>query len=117
MFNHGEAMWGFDVSPDGKQIVFDRSRNASDIVLIELPDDMSATLSSPRSRSPDDARMPAKAMDVAVSRRRFTWTTTTGMGEAGILSPTDRVELIDGEIVSMTPIRSSARSERRSHEP
>jgi Tol biopolymer transport system component len=36
-FNHGEAMWGFDVSPDGKQIVFDRARNASDIVLIELP--------------------------------------------------------------------------------
>jgi Tol biopolymer transport system component len=36
-FNHGEAMWGFDVSPDGKQIVFDRARNASDIVLIDLP--------------------------------------------------------------------------------
>jgi Tol biopolymer transport system component len=30
-------MWGFDVSPDGKQIVFDRARNASDIVLIDLP--------------------------------------------------------------------------------
>jgi hypothetical protein len=29
-------MWGFDISPNGKQIVFDRSRNASDIVLIEL---------------------------------------------------------------------------------
>ena len=35
-FNHSAAMWGFDVSPDGKQIVFDRSRNASDIVLIDL---------------------------------------------------------------------------------
>ena len=36
-FDHSAAMWGFDVSPDGKQIVFDRSRNASDIVLIDLP--------------------------------------------------------------------------------
>ena len=35
-FDHAAAMWGFDVSPDGKQIVFDRSRNASDIVLIDL---------------------------------------------------------------------------------
>jgi len=36
-FNHQTATWGFDVSPDGKQIVFDRARNASDIVLIDLP--------------------------------------------------------------------------------
>ena len=35
-FNNPVGMWGFDISPDGKQIVFDRSRNASDIVLIEL---------------------------------------------------------------------------------
>jgi Tol biopolymer transport system component len=35
-FNNPMASWGFDVTPDGKQIVFDRSRNASDIVLIEL---------------------------------------------------------------------------------
>ena len=27
----------FDVTPDGKQIVFDRLRNNSDIVLIDLP--------------------------------------------------------------------------------
>jgi len=27
----------FDITPDGKQIVFDRSRQNSDIVLIELP--------------------------------------------------------------------------------
>jgi Tol biopolymer transport system component len=38
-FNHSAAMWGFDVSPDGKQIVFDRARNASDIVLIDLARD------------------------------------------------------------------------------
>ena len=35
-FNNPMAMWGFDISPDGKEIVFDRSRNASDIVLIDL---------------------------------------------------------------------------------
>jgi Tol biopolymer transport system component len=33
--NHQTATWGFDVSPDGR-IVFDRMRNASDIVLIDL---------------------------------------------------------------------------------
>jgi Tol biopolymer transport system component len=31
------AMWSFDVSLDGRQIVFDRSRNNSDLVLIDLP--------------------------------------------------------------------------------
>jgi Tol biopolymer transport system component len=35
----GEAMRTFDVTPDGKHIVFDRSRENSDIVLIELPAD------------------------------------------------------------------------------
>jgi Tol biopolymer transport system component len=34
--NHQAATWAFDISPDGSQIVFDRSRNASDIVLIDL---------------------------------------------------------------------------------
>jgi len=28
---------GFDITPDGKQIVFDRVRENSDIVLIDLP--------------------------------------------------------------------------------
>jgi Tol biopolymer transport system component len=28
---------GFDITPDGKHIVFDRSRENSDIVLIDLP--------------------------------------------------------------------------------
>jgi len=34
--NHGELRT-FDITPDGKAIVFDRSRENSDIVLIELP--------------------------------------------------------------------------------
>jgi hypothetical protein len=31
------TMRTFDITPDGKQIVFDRLRNNSDIVLIDLP--------------------------------------------------------------------------------
>ena len=31
------AMQTFDITPDGKQIVFDRLRENSDIVLIDLP--------------------------------------------------------------------------------
>ncbi len=30
-------MWSFDITPDGKQIVFDRLRANSDILLIDLP--------------------------------------------------------------------------------
>jgi Tol biopolymer transport system component len=33
----GSEMKSFDVSPDGKQILFDRYRENSDIVLIDLP--------------------------------------------------------------------------------
>ena len=33
----GFDMKSFDVSPDGKQILFDRYRENSDIVLIDLP--------------------------------------------------------------------------------
>lgn len=33
----GTSMKSFDVSPDGKQILFDRARENSDIVLIDLP--------------------------------------------------------------------------------
>ena len=43
-------------------------------------------------------------MSVAVSRRRFTADDYQRMGQAGILSKNDRVELIDGEVVAMTPI-------------
>jgi Uma2 family endonuclease len=40
----------------------------------------------------------------AVRRRRFTVEEYHKMGEAGIFGEDDRVELIDGEVVKMTPI-------------
>jgi Uma2 family endonuclease len=43
-------------------------------------------------------------MSGTVIRKRFTADEYQLMGRAGILSEDDRVELIDGEIVSMTPI-------------
>ena len=43
-------------------------------------------------------------MAVEVSRRRFTADEYLAMGDAGILRDDDRVELIDGDIVAMTPI-------------
>ena len=36
-FKNAAAMRTFDITPDGKQIVFDRLRDNADIVLIELP--------------------------------------------------------------------------------
>jgi Tol biopolymer transport system component len=35
--NNPAVMRTFDITPDGKQIIFDRLRDNSDIVLIELP--------------------------------------------------------------------------------
>jgi Uma2 family endonuclease len=43
-------------------------------------------------------------MAVELARRRFTVDEYHRMGEVGILTRDDRVELIDGEIVEMTPI-------------
>jgi Uma2 family endonuclease len=43
-------------------------------------------------------------MSVAISKRRFTADDYQRMGQVGILSEDDRVELIDGEVVAMTPI-------------
>jgi Uma2 family endonuclease len=43
-------------------------------------------------------------MDVMVAKRRFTVDEYYRMAQVGILSSRDRVELIDGEIVLMTPV-------------
>lgn len=43
-------------------------------------------------------------MGVTIAHRRFTVDDYYRMAEAGILRPEDRVELIEGEIVEMTPI-------------
>ena len=45
-------------------------------------------------------------MAVALTKRRFSVDEYHRMAEAGILTEKDRVELIDGEIVEMTPISS-----------
>ena len=44
------------------------------------------------------------AMTVVLRTRRFTLEEFHQMGQAGILSEDDRVELIEGEIVEMTPV-------------
>ena len=44
------------------------------------------------------------ALDIGVPRRKLDVHDYHRMGEAGILAPGDRVELIDGEIIQMTPV-------------
>jgi Uma2 family endonuclease len=43
-------------------------------------------------------------IEVEPSRRRFTVEEFQRMGEAGIFAPDERVELIDGEVIQMSPI-------------
>ena len=42
--------------------------------------------------------------DTEPTRRRFTVDEFQRMGEAGIFAPDERVELIDGEVIEMTPV-------------
>lgn len=44
------------------------------------------------------------AVEVEPQRRRFTVEEFQRMGEAGIIAPDERVELIDGEVYKMTPV-------------
>jgi len=64
---------------------------------------------NPRSSEPTIPRFPAiltivALMSVQVTRRLFTVDDYRRMVDAGILSERDRVELIEGEVVAMTPI-------------
>jgi Uma2 family endonuclease len=43
-------------------------------------------------------------IEVEPARRRFTVDEFQRMGEAGIIAPDERVELIDGEVIEMTPV-------------
>ena len=52
----------------------------------------------------DEARMAAMPASASLSRRSFTREDYHAMGRAGILTPEDRVELLDGEVIVMSPI-------------
>jgi len=59
-----------------------------------------------RHISPSHNTAGGHVMSLPLARRRFTVEDYHRMGEAGILSEDDRVELIEGEIVEMTPVGS-----------
>ena len=76
----------FDITPDGKQIVFDRLRENSDIVLIDLPKDVQLQEITVAGEPPVDVNRSAGATHLGVEaveglpnngRNIFNYTTLT----------------------------------------
>ena len=65
---------------------------------------MSTTAAEPIAAPSTDTKRPPPTFD---GRMRFTCEDYHRMGEAGIFHPGDRIELLDGEIIHMTPIGGS----------
>ena len=59
---------------------------------------------APMPSKTDDARMAAMPAAASLPRRAFTRGDYHAMGKAGILTPEDRVELLEGEVIVMSPI-------------
>ena len=61
-------------------------------------------LAVPREEQMNTSVAVETEIDVEPVRRRFTVDEFQRMGEAGIFAPDERLELIDGEVIQMTPV-------------